>query len=190
MRCLLDMDGVLADWAGGACRLHGIANPYDDPKNHGQYRLEDLTGLPKAQFFGRMGEEFWADLDPTPDCFDIVEVAESVFGNDNVCILTSPVATHGCPEGKRRWLRRHLPRFYHSRRYLIGAAKQFCAGPYSVLVDDSDANVDLFRSDPWCGYAVLVPRPWNSGHAAAASWSPWGELRDALVACRNDEDHR
>lgn len=168
-RCLLDMDGVLSDFVGGACRLHKVPNPYDNPVNHGKPRIEELVGIPAVDFFGPMDEAFWAGLDPTPECFKIVAEVEKVFGRNNVCILTSPVRTHGCFEGKLAWIRKHLPQF--GRRFLVGPSKEFAAGPHSWLVDDSDANVINFAN--WGGNAVQVPQPWNSIHKYSSSVMAW-----------------
>jgi len=56
-----------------------------------------------------------------------------------------------------RWIREHLPAY--SRRFLIGPAKEFCANPRSVLIDDSETNVKAFFEAG--GHTVLVPREWN-----------------------------
>ncbi len=168
--CLLDMDGVLVDFVGGACRHFGVASPYHDPKNLGQSRLYELLSLSKEELYAPLGEEFWANLEPTAECFVIVDMVQRHFGRDRVCILTSPISTHGCYEGKMRWLRRHLPQF--SRRFLVGPVKEFAAGPHRWLVDDSDSNIDAFVHPDWGGRAVQVPRPWNRLHHLAGCVLP------------------
>lgn len=178
-RCLVDCDGVLVRFVEGACDLHRRPNPYDDPANWGRYGVEELLGISRNDFFGPLGEDFWAGLRPTAECFEIVGAAEEVFGPENVCVMTSPVRTAGCAEGKIRWLRRHLPQF--SRRFLIGPEKQFAASPRAWLIDDSDENVDKFRR--WGGNAYLVPRPWNSAHGQAAPTGRiiWRRLFSSLL---------
>ncbi len=118
-------------------------------------------GIPKKEFFAPLDEDFWAGLSPTPKCFDLVNLAEDHFGRDNVCILTSPILTPGCAEGKLRWLRMHLPRY--ARKCLIGPCKELCASPQALLVDDSEDNCRKFEA--WRGKTVLVPAPWNRAHA-------------------------
>lgn len=164
-RCLLDMDGVLVDFVGGACRHHGIRDPYDDPQNWGKPKLDELAGMPKSVFFAPLGEDFWANLEPTRECFALVEMLEKHFGKEAVCIMTSPVLTHGCYEGKLCWLRKHLPQF--SRRFLVGPTKEFAAGPEVTLVDDSDSNIDRFLA--WGGDVIQVPRPWNRLHKLSSA---------------------
>lgn len=160
--CLLDLDGVLVDFVGGACRFHNKQNPYDDPANLGRYGVEDMFEMIQSDFYSPLGEEFWANLRPMDDSISILSLVEKVFGEANVCILTKPIKTPGCAEGKIRWLKKHLPSYYRGNRYLIGPAKHFCASANAYLVDDSDVNVKAFNEAG--GHGVLVPRPWNSHH--------------------------
>lgn len=158
-RCLLDMDGVLVDFNGGACRLHKKEDPYLHGANRGLWNLWEALGLSREEFFSPLGEEFWANLEPYPWMDLLVEMVSRAFGgSENVCLMTSPVRTAGCAEGKIRWIRKHLPGW--ERRFLIGPCKQFAASPSAWLVDDSDENVRKFKE--WGGNTVLFPRPWNS----------------------------
>lgn len=160
-RCLLDMDGVLVNFNDGACRLHGVENPYRYPANHGKYGIEDLIGISRTRFYAPMGFEFWASLDPMPECFEIVKMVEDTFGHENVCILTKPILTYGCHDGKKEWLRQHLPRYFD--QCLVGKPKQFCSStvPESWLIDDSEDNIKAFKK---FGNVIGVPRPWNCWH--------------------------
>lgn len=163
MKCLLDLDGCLVDFVGGAARLFGKSDPYapyEPKRERGAYETWELLGIDKAEFWRPMGEEFWAGLDWLPDGRSILSAVETTFGKESICLLTSPCLTPGCEAGKVRWIREHLPDY--SRRYLIGPAKEFCAHGRAVLVDDYDVNVDRFREHG--GRAVLIPRPWNSRH--------------------------
>ena len=74
--------------------------------------------------------------------------------------------------GKINWIDKNMPEY--SRRYLIGPAKQFCAGPDSILVDDSNKNIEDFAEAG--GNVILVPRPWNSNYRerhCAMAWVKW-----------------
>ncbi len=42
MKCLLDMDGVLADFVSGMCLAHKRPDPYHDPKNLGVWDLDEI----------------------------------------------------------------------------------------------------------------------------------------------------
>jgi hypothetical protein len=160
-RCFVDLDGVLVDFNRGAVRRHG--RDYPDPWPRGVWAVREVLGLDGASFWAAMDEQFWADLDPLPNCFGLLELLEGLFGPENVCILSSPSRDASALAGKYRWIRRHLPDY--ERRYLIGPAKHFCSGPGKVLVDDLEENVRLFTEAG--GRGVLMPRPWNSGHAVA-----------------------
>ncbi len=159
-RCLLDLDGVCVAFNEGACHFHKVKNPYDDPANLGKYEISELVGMPRASFYNPLDEDFWANLQPTIECFEIVRHLESIFGKDKICLLTSPIITPGCHEGKLRWIRKYLPDY--ARRNLIGASKEFAASPDAWLIDDAERNTDKFAL--WGGNAFLIPRPWNSLH--------------------------
>jgi hypothetical protein len=160
--CFVDLDGVLVDFNRGACRRHG--KDYPDPWPVGTGTIRVVLGLDQQSFWAPMDEQFWADLEPLPDCHDLLRLLESVFGAANVCILSSPCHHPFGLAGKYRWILRHLPGY--ARRYLIGPPKHFCAGPNKVLVDDLEENVRLFTEAG--GQGVLMPRPWNSGHSVPA----------------------
>lgn len=150
---LLDMDGVLVDFIGGAYGLHQRPMPDAVP-----WRIWEEMGLTEEEFWAPMGHDFWANLPWTPEGQLLVRQLELMVGAENICLLTSPCLTPGCAEGKLAWIGRHLPQY--RRQYLLGPAKGFAAGPGKVLVDDHEKNVADFRS--MGGGAVLVPRPWNS----------------------------
>ena len=142
MKCLLDLDGVLVDFVAGVCKAHGSCNVYERPESRGQYMMEPLLGVSGNKFWEPCDEEFWANLDPMPDGFDILHTVEAAFGQDNICLLTSPSLNPGCASGKYRWIEKHLPAY--KRRFLIGPRKEFCAHPVAVLIDDYDANIEKF----------------------------------------------
>ena len=152
-RIFLDLDGVLADFVAGAARLHG-----KDPASVTTWDFFERWSLTAADFWNPLGREFWANLPLTPEAHQIVALCEQAVGKENICLLTSPCDTDGCPEGKRDWVKKHLPDY--RRRLLIGAAKEFCATPRSLLVDDHDANCKAFLLAG--GVPCLFPRPWNA----------------------------
>lgn len=150
---LLDMDGVVVDFIGGAFAWHGRTVPDEVP-----WKIWECMGLTEEEFWEPLGFEFWSSLKPTSDGMELVAELERLAGTENIAVLSSPCLTRGCADGKLAWLESHLPQF--SRRYLLGPAKQFAAGPGKVLVDDYWHNIEGFRKAG--GEAVLVPRKWNS----------------------------
>ena len=176
MRILLDLDGVLVDFVGGACRIHGRPDPFAEPlipEVVGNFSMDKIWGMGLDTFWKPMKmPSFWKGLEFMPDAKEILELCEQAVGMDNVCLLTSPSRGSGPVVGKINWIEKNMPEY--SRRYLIGPAKQFCAGPDSVLVDDSNRNIEDFVEAG--GNVILVPRAWNSNYRerrCAAAWVKW-----------------
>lgn len=161
MRCFLDLDGVLVNFVGGACRFHRRRNPYALPASLGEWDCVSLLGMSQEEFWRGLDFHFWRNLEWMADGRRVLDLVEGTFGASNVCLLTSPPDNRGSVDGKRAWVNRHLPQYF--RRLLIGSAKEFMAGPEAVLVDDYAVNVDRFAEAG--GFSVLVPRPWNRRHA-------------------------
>lgn len=151
-RVLLDVDGVLANFTAGAAALHG-----KDAESVTSWNFIESWGLTDSDFWTPMGYDFWANLPVYEDAEKVVDLCERAVGAEHVCLLTSPCNTLGCDDGKRAWVRKHFPQF--KRRLQIGAAKEFSASPFSMLVDDHDNNVDAFKRAG--GWTCLYPRPWN-----------------------------
>jgi len=157
MKILLDVDGVLANFVQGACRLHGHTDPYTKEKNLGNYSIQDLLGIQGPAFWDMMDEHFWFTLKKMPLADKIVEYLENRFGQESICLLTSPIRHRGCHRGKMRWIEKYYPQY--SRQNLIGKPKHFCAGPDASLIDDFENNVAKFSAHG--GHAFLMPAPWN-----------------------------
>lgn len=162
MIAMIDLDGVIADFIGGACKVHNVPNPYLDKKNRGPdfWDIEKVLNIPSDKFWKDMEEDFWENLSFTPEGSEILSIVESYFGEENCCLLTTPSYNVGCSTGKMKWIKNNLPQYY--RRFFIGVPKYFLARKYSVLIDDSDANINKFRK--YGGQGILIPRPWNTMH--------------------------
>lgn len=160
-KVLLDLDGTIINFVGGALLAHGVtANPYDDPRNHGVWDVVGLIRMQPEKFWKKMGFDFWLSLDWLPDGKDILRMVEARYGAENIALCTSPCDTEGCMDGKRAWIRGHLPQY--RKRFVFTQAKEVLAGQRTLLIDDCDANVDKFREAG--GQTILVPRPWNRNH--------------------------
>lgn len=153
MKIFLDLDGVLADFAGHSARL--FHKPPEVIESWGFY---EALGTNEDSFWARvhgLGADFWASIPPYPwykrlysEC---LKAAPTV-------ILTSPSHHESSPQGKAVWLRERLD--IGPKGYLMGAAKEHLAHPGALLIDDADHNVDRFRASG--GKAILFPRPWNA----------------------------
>lgn len=144
----LDIDGVLADFVGGAIERFQLP-----------VKPDDVTWdfLP-SECWAHMDADFWAGLNPLPDCHKIVERLDV----SKTWLLTSLPQTNrqAAGEGKYKWVEKHLPQFQHRLLFCV-SRKSLWAHGAALLIDDHDANVNQFREAG--GHAVLVPRPWNSG---------------------------
>jgi hypothetical protein len=176
--CYLDLDGVLVDFVRGAFALHGKEIPYPEVR----WDFDKQLGIPPEVFWGKMGKDFWEDLPWTQEGPDLIKALETIFGSDNIVLMTSPVGTPGGVEGKVNWIRRELPGY--SRRFFIGPPKHMLAGPGKLLVDDHDENIDKFCAAG--GKAIMVPRPWNRRRDETFSdgvfdvWKLAFEVKDTL----------
>lgn len=179
MKCFLDMDGVLVDFIRGACQIHGL--PYDDsyPYERGEWdacrkTLMANAGLGEAEFWQPCDRAFWANLDWCKDGLQILDICEQAFGKNYICLLTTPCQTEGCVAGKRDWINQHIPAY--SKRILFGESKHLCAHTEAVLVDDREDSIWKFVQAG--GWAVTVPRPWNSHHNLPTIESIIWQLRE------------
>lgn len=169
MKCLLDMDGVLTDFVAEMCARHKRTSPYLDAANYGQFDMYGPWGMAEEEFWSVADMDFWKSIPVHEGAHRLVAGLESLFGLDNICILSSPSKNLDCCHGKIWWLRKHFNDY--GRRFLIGPKKEFCAGPGRILVDDYDRNVDKFMQAG--GEALLVPRPWNRNHDVSGDWVEW-----------------
>lgn len=165
----LDMDGVLSDFQGAACKLHQKLSPSELASKNTwppcEWNMPKVFGLSKEKFWGKIDEtpNFWHDMPMMPHCLDVLGVARGIA--DSVRVLTTPHDHAECYAGKFEWCRRVL----NITPYLC-REKHLLARPGRLLIDDSDENCDAFRAAG--GSAILFPQHWNSAHDKA----PFGPL--------------
>jgi hypothetical protein len=151
----LDMDGVLADFMGGAHKAHG--REYDVatyPK--GCWEIADHWQMPVDEFWAGIHavRYFWELLDFYPWMNELLTLAAE-HGSE-VKLLTSPARSPFCYSGKRAWCDQFIPK---GIELIICKSKHLIAGPNRLLIDDGDHNVDPWRKHG--GQAILFPQPWN-----------------------------
>lgn len=152
MRIFLDLDGVIVDFANGIIDWYNLnCSPKDFKKWNDVFKFFNGT---EHDFWNNLTDDFWVNLNFTKEAKTILTLLEDF----KPCILTSPGWTGA--GGKQKWLRKNLPKYFKEERYLIGPAKHYLAHAFSLLIDDSENNVEKFREAG--GNAILVPRPWNS----------------------------
>lgn len=152
--CLVEKDEFSAynpDWDFNIVRAANELHPYPTSVFHTE-----------TSFWESFPQSFWANVPKSRGCDWFVNKCEELVGRENVYVLTCPTRDPQSLDGKLEWIHNNLPKWIH-RQYLIGPPKHLCANPHSILIDDSDKNVNAFREHG--GQAFLVPRPWNSSHA-------------------------
>jgi len=166
MHYFCDMDGVLCDLTGPALRVHGreeLAAAWP----RGTYLLSEALQVSEAELWGPIdacGTSFWAELPRLPWAEGLIGILHRL---GEVVIASSPTRSHYSAAGKMLWLERHFGGSVAGpMNFMLGARKELLARPGTVLIDDSDQNVDRFKAAG--GNAILVPQPWNRLHDLAA----------------------
>ncbi len=161
-KVFLDIDGVMADLVEAIADFHKLPNPFGEKSNLGKYFLHELIGLTEKEIWEPLSEDFWANLPLTAEAERIMSTILEFFPEEQVCFLSAPTQSPSSAAGKMIWIKKHFPSFWSDRRFLLGAAKHFCASEKALLIDDHEANITRFIQNG--GRAVLYPRPWNSLH--------------------------
>ena len=151
----LDMDGVIVDFHRGVLEMFGVDEVSNPTEWEFKYR-EDF-GMSAKTFWNYCDNDFWRQLEFTPEAVDIFQALQSRDLLDRVCLLSHPVS-HAF-QGKVDWIKENLPQMYNSKQFLLGPIKHWCAHPESLLIDDCYNNCrDFVRAG---GNAFIFPRPWN-----------------------------
>ncbi len=157
---MLDMDGVISDWLGAACKLCDI------DLNDEEIR----AGLKKEKGFlekhvdekilwkniEEAGVGFWENLELFPWSKKLYNKLKEL--GDEFSILSSPgkfteIASSAC-DGKVLWLDNH---FSNKEDYIFAYKKYLCASKDVILVDDSQHKIDPFVEAG--GHGFLWPDP-------------------------------
>lgn len=164
---LVDMDEVLADFVGGACRVHGwTRDGLEAVWPPGRWSIVEPMGLAEVEFWrpiNAAGETFWTDLDQTPDASRVVDLLLRCCGCDWF-VVSSPSFSPSSYSGKVRWLKQFLGDGWC--RLVLTNHKHLLARPDTVLIDDSEENIARFRQAG--GGGIIYPSRHNFLHYLAA----------------------
>lgn len=120
----IDMDGVMADFAG---HLQATG-------------MQGADGRPR---WNDMSRAWWASIPPIPGAFIFYS---HLAARAEVRFLTAPVLSSDCFSGKADWVQRFLPAEgkYALKRLMIVSSKdkQQLAAPGRILIDDRQINID------------------------------------------------
>ncbi len=154
----LDMDGVLTNFHKGVCdsfdQLYDLSN-----LSMWDFWKDWKPKTTRTNIIDICDQDFWAELEWHDEGHEILHALEDIYGAENIFLVTKPMPNPGSWTGKKMWVDEHLFR-YGDRLIITEASRAMLASPTSLLVDDSQKNVDDFRMAG--GQAILIPRPWNS----------------------------
>lgn len=141
----LDSDGVLTNWNKAACKLFNI-----NPNNIDQYDFDNF--IERSELLKKIDQEkhhFWESLEVFSWANDLIKECKKL---GNVCILTSPGEWECAPSGKMIHFKKHFP----DTPFIITKDKYFCSHSKSLLIDDTEKNVNKFKNHG--GHAILFPK--------------------------------
>lgn len=168
-RIYLDLDDVLNTLAPFVLNAVGCPIGQSDyrryPREYGFNCHEAANAMlgearyTQATLWASIPRSVWVTVPESPFCRWLIDTCESLVGRENICIATSPTKDPECLAGKLEWIHDHLPPWLH-REFAITPRKWRFARPDSLLIDDYDENIRLWRENG--GVAIQVPRPWNA----------------------------
>jgi 5'(3')-deoxyribonucleotidase len=167
MRILLDLDEVLADFVGGACKAWGCTK--EQVEEHWELGQWDIR-YPLSKALGRTevmsselfwtrinnSEAFWVGLKPTPWMEELWAFCQCL--SDDIHIVSAPSRCESSYFGKVKWLRNQFGQNFSN--FALTPYKHIFAGPDVILIDDRDENVEAFRKAG--GHGLVFPRIHNS----------------------------
>lgn len=170
MRVYLDLDEVLVDFVGGACKLFGLT--YEQVRQHwvpGEWSINNALGkalglggpLPEDELWGRIDNntDFWLNLSPLPWADDMLQLVKTLA--DEWYIVSSPSRCETSYLGKLRWLARKFGPSFDN--YVLTSHKHLLDKKRSILIDDKDSTIDKFCLGG--GIGIVFPRHNNRMHS-------------------------
>lgn len=174
MKVFLDMDGVLTNFFKGVCLKFEKEYDYHSLR---EYNFWNPWNITREQVDAVCNSNFWANLEPMHDAFEIFDAVSNKFPDKDIYFLTAPMPNIGSWSGKVQWIRWHFNTF-EKRLIITQAPKSLFAKSDTLLIDDNDENVAEFVAAG--GQAILVPRPWNELHG-------WADISLQIVKQSLDE---
>lgn len=162
---LIDLDDVLNHFTLHTLNYLGCDIREDEfPVEVGYDIVAAYTKLTGRQvsaeyFWNLVTPAVWDHLPRRYEANQLLSLCEGYVGRENVIICTASLGDPLHYAGKMAWIYRNLPEWTH-RQVSITSMKHAYARPGSLLIDDSEANINKFRATR-DGEAILVPRPWN-----------------------------
>jgi len=143
----IDIDGVLGDWIGNACKT--LALDIKDDRIRKQLKngkkIEKLDSVDIDELWNKinkLGASWWEDIPLFSWAKDLIKEMQRI---GEVCVLTSPgldpeSCSNACA-GKVLWMAKHFPDI----PYIIAHDKWLCASKKAILIDDSKKKIKAFK---------------------------------------------
>lgn len=160
----VDMDGVVADFAGGVTEwlTHKAPNLKPEQKQIDITRWDlGLSDEVWAMFWlyeERVGSAFWTRLKLLEGGNRLIKFLDDRVGRIGWRFLTSPSNSTKAHEGKVLFAKKHFD--LDPRNVILCNEKHLLSKYGTLLIDDCNYNVDTFYHKG-CGMSVLWPQPWN-----------------------------
>jgi 5'(3')-deoxyribonucleotidase len=191
MRILLDLDEVLVDFVGGACRALNVnQEEIERLTTNSEWgslilAISDLKGFRLTEeFFWAViheeGEAFWAELQPLPWASYVLNLVKCL--TDDWHIISSPSRDPVSYGGKVKWLKNYFGKDFD--RFALTPHKSIFAQEDVLLIDDREQNIIDFLVAG--GDGIVFPRYHNSLHVLKDD--PVGHLRRMLLPINTGAD--
>jgi len=144
----VDLDDTLSDMTPYALEYLGVRD-YDPTI----WALNKHILWPERRIWNHLGMDFWSTMPKSVDFERLVGMLPTF----TVLTALPPFNYHDCINGKLEWMDKHL----NDVKIIFSNAKERYADPKSILIDDSEINIQRFNES--LGLGFLVPRPWNKG---------------------------
>jgi 5'(3')-deoxyribonucleotidase len=136
--------------------------------------------IPDDQFWEALDYNFWRSLKPYPLANSFIKWLAT---EGDVVFCTNALITSACNHARYDWLKFHYPK--RSKGMIFTAQKELLAAqPRSILIDDSDRNVERFNAEAERtnsgAHAILLPRPWNTRGTAQPKGHAYDVVADEL----------
>lgn len=147
-RVRFDLDGVLADFAGGVTKVLG--EKYDDARyeREPEYRTRMWKALGEYQ---DAGHEFWSELEMLPDAKRMIDyVWRNVDPKFEVLSATGN-PKFGAIEQKHRWVAENLGKSVIVTLVRKAVDKSKYAEPDIILIDDKPKAINPWKANGGIG---------------------------------------